>query len=104
MANNMMNMQKMMKEAQKLQKQMTDAQSELAKKAFIAKDPSGMVKVTVNGEKKVQALSIAPEAIDPDDPEMLEDLIIAAMNGALDKVDQAAENQLGQFTKNIPGL
>ncbi|MGX7348298.1 YbaB/EbfC family nucleoid-associated protein [Aerococcus vaginalis] len=102
MANNMMNMQKMMKEAQKLQKQMTDAQDELAKKEFTAKDPSGMVKVTVNGEKKVQALSIEPDAMDPEDPEMLEDLIIAATNKAIEKVDQETQNKFGQFTKGMP--
>ena len=79
-----MNMQQMMKQAQKMQEQMAKAQEEL-EEAEVEGSASGMVTVTMNGKKVLQSISIKPEAVDPDDVEMLEDLIVAAYNDAYEK-------------------
>ncbi|MDO4679947.1 MAG: YbaB/EbfC family nucleoid-associated protein [Aerococcus sp.] len=104
MANNMMNMQQLMKQAQKMQKQMEATQNDLKKQTFTGTEPSGMIEVTATGNKKITAIKIKPEAIDPDDPDMLEDLVLTAVNNALGKVDAATKQQLGAFTKGIPGF
>lgn len=82
-----MNMQAMMKQAQKLQEQMKQAQEEI-KNTEVEGSAGGMVTVTMTGDKRVTAVSIKPEAIDPDDVEMLEDLIAAAFNAATEKADE----------------
>ena len=80
-----MNMQAMMKQAQKLQEQMVKAQEELESSEIEGSSGGGLVTVTMNGKKKMTALSLKAEAVDPDDTEMLEDLIIAAYNDAYEK-------------------
>lgn len=81
------NMQAMMKQAQKLQEQMKQAQEEI-KNTEVEGSAGGMVTVTMTGDKRVTAVSIKPEAVDPDDVEMLEDLIAAAFNAATEKADE----------------
>ena len=83
-----MNMQAMMKQAQKLQEQMVKAQEELESSEIEGSSGGGLVTVTMNGKKKMTALSLKAEAVDPDDTEMLEDLIIAAYNDAYEKAEQ----------------
>ena len=83
-----MNMQALMKQAQQMQEQLKKAQDELKESEFIGSAGGGMVNVTVSGAKEMLAVSIKPEAVDPDDIEMLEDLITAAVNDALNKVSE----------------
>lgn len=99
------NMQGMMKQMQKMQKQMAKAQEELGEKR-IEGTAGGVVTVIVTGHKEVVEVNIKPEAVDPEDVEMLQDLVLAATNDALKKADDLANNTMGQFTKgmNLPGL
>lgn len=102
----MRNMGQMMKQVQKMQKEMLKAQEELKQKTVEATAGGGMVTVVASGDKRILEVKIAEEVVDPDDIEMLQDLILAATNEALKKVDEIAEKDLGKFTKglNIPGL
>ncbi|MDO4855554.1 MAG: YbaB/EbfC family nucleoid-associated protein [Limosilactobacillus gorillae] len=96
-----MNMQKMMKQAQKMQKQMMAEQEELAATEFVGLAPDDMVTVTLTGDKKVKDLKINPEAVDPDDVDMLSDLIVAALNDGLQKVDDATQDKMGKYTRGL---
>ena len=96
------NMNNLMKQAQKLQKQMEESQKELENSEFEASTGGGAVSVKVNGKKEVLSVNIKEEVVDPDDVEMLEDLILSAVNEALRKVDAAQAQQFGKY--NIPGL
>ena len=96
-----MNMQQMMKQAQKMQKQMMEEQAALAAQSFTGVAPDDMVKATFTGDKKLVDLQIKPAAVDPDDPEMLSDLVIAAVNDGLAQVDQATQAKLGKNTKGL---
>jgi nucleoid-associated protein EbfC len=100
------NMQKMMKQAQKLQRQMMEAQEALADERVEATSGGGMVKVVADGQQGIVEIKIDPEAVDPEDVEMLEDLILAAVSEALRKSRDLSEERLGAFTKGlkIPGL
>lgn len=95
-----MNMQALMKQAQQMQEQLKKAQDELKESEFIGSAGGGMVNVTVSGAKDVLAVSIKPEAVDPDDIEMLEDLITAAVNDALNKVSEKER----ELMPNMGGL
>ncbi len=95
-----MNMQALMKQAQQMQEQLKKAQDELKESEFIGSAGGGMVNVTVSGAKEVLAVSIKPEAVDPEDIEMLEDLVTAAVNDALNKV---AEKER-ELMPNMGGL
>lgn len=95
-----MNMQALMKQAQQMQEQLKKAQDELKESEFIGSTGGGMVNVTVSGAKEVLAVSIKPEAVDPDDIEMLEDLITAAVNDALNKVSEKER----ELMPNMGGL
>ena len=97
-----MNLNQLMKEAKKMQSDMEKSQEELAEKEFTATSGGEAVKVTVSGKKEIKELKIKPEVVDPDDIEMLEDLILTCVNEALRKVDSATNQAMGQF--NIPGL
>ena len=99
-------MQQLMKQAQKMQEQMAKAQEELEEAEITGESGSGLVKVVVNGKKVVRSLTIAPEAVDPDDVEMLEDLIAAAVNSAVAAVDKDSDEEMAKMTggMNIPGL
>jgi DNA-binding YbaB/EbfC family protein len=98
------NMQNMMKQMQKMQKEMAKAQEELGEKKIEGSAGGGMVTVVVTGHKEVVDVIIKPEAVDPDDIEMLQDLVLAATNDALKKVEDLTNSTMGQFTKgmNLP--
>ncbi|KZE11306.1 YbaB/EbfC family nucleoid-associated protein [Priestia aryabhattai] len=106
MMKGMGNMQKMMKQMQKMQKDMQKAQEELAEKTVEGTAGGGMVTVVVNGQKQVIDVNIKEDVVDPEDIEMLQDLVLAATNDALKQMDDLTNNTMGQFTKglNIPGL
>ena len=101
-----MNMQQMRKQARKMQEQLAAAQENIAQSTVDASAGGGMVKVTVNGEMQITSLKIDPEALDPEDVEMLEDMVTAAVNEALRGVGDLANRQMGAITGglNIPGM
>ena len=90
-------MQQLMKQAQKMQEQMAKAQEELEEAEIEGVSGGGVVKVVVNGKKVVSSISIDPAAVDTDDIEMLEDLIMAALNTAYEKADEMHDEKLGAF-------
>ena len=96
----------MMRRLQQMQASLAKAQKDIEESTVEASAGGGAVNVVVNGQPKVQSLKIAPEAVDPADVEMLEDLIVAAMNEALDKVREVQAKHFGGLTSglNIPGL
>ncbi len=100
------NMNQMMKQVKKMQEQMLKAQEELANKTVEGTAGGGVVTVTANGHKKLMNIVIKPEAVDPDDVEMLQDLVLTAVNDALAKADELANRDMSKFTGglNIPGL
>lgn len=100
------NMNQMIKQAQKMQEQMAKMQEEMESKTFEATAGGGAVKVTVAGNREVQGIEISPDVVDPDDIEMLQDLIVAAVNEGMRKVDADSASQMGALTGglNIPGL
>jgi len=102
----MKNMQQLMKQAQKMQEQMMKAQEELGSRTVEGTAGGGVVTVVATGHKAVQAITIKPEAVDPDDVEMLQDLVLAAVNDALKKADELVSSEMGKYTKgmNMPGL
>ena len=97
-----MNIGNLMKEAKKMQADMEKSQEELAQKEFDATAGGGAISVKVSGEKTIKEIKIQKDVVDPDDVEMLEDLILTCVNEALRKVDEAQAAQLGKF--NIPGF
>ena len=101
-----MNMQKMMKQAQKMQSKMQKKQEELKEKTMEASAGGGVVTVVVNGGQEVVDIDIDPDVLDPEDTEMLEDLILAATNEAMRKVQDMMEEEMGQLAGglNIPGM
>ena len=98
------NMNQMLKQAQKMQKQMETQQAELEAKEFSAAAGGGVVEVTVTGKREVTKVKIDPEAVDPDDVEMLEDLIMAATNEALRKCEEESQAQMSKITGGLSGL
>ncbi|TRW26059.1 YbaB/EbfC family nucleoid-associated protein [Criibacterium bergeronii] len=100
------NMNNMMKQVQKMQKDMQKMQEEIAQKEVDATVGGGMVKVVANGKKEIVSISINKEAVDPDDVEMLEDMVLTAVNQALEKVDELTNSSLGSITGglNLPGM
>lgn len=100
------NMNNMMKQMQKMQKQMTKAQEELHELSFEASAGGGMVTVTANGKKEIIDVQIKEEVVDPDDVEMLQDLVLAATNDVLKQIEDKTNDTMGQFTKglNMPGM
>ena len=97
-----MNLGNLMKEAKKMQADMEKSQAELAVKEFEASSGGGAITVKVSGEKTIKEIKIKPEVVDPDDVEMLEDLILTCVNEALRQVESAHAQSLGKY--NIPGL
>jgi len=95
-----------MRQAQELQAKLAKAQQELANITVKASSGGGAVKITINGQQKIQSLKISPEAINPDDVEMLEDLVLTAVNEAIAKSQELAAQRLGKLTGGlkIPGL
>ena len=97
-----MNMNNLMKQAKKMQEDMEKSQAELESKEFEATAGGGAISVKVSGQKILKEIKIQKDVVDPDDVEMLEDLILTCVNEALRKVDSAQADQLGKF--NIPGF
>jgi len=95
------NMQNMMKQMQKMQKKMAEAQEQLGQEQVEGTSGGGIVTVVVTGHKQVVDVKIKPEAVDPDDVEMLQDLVLAAVNDALKKAEDLSNNTMGQFTKGL---
>lgn len=93
-----MNMQQMMMKAQKMQQEIEKKQAELNATEFSATAGGGMVTVTVLGDKTVQSIKIDPACVDPDDVEMLEDLIIAGVNAAMKEASDTVEREMGRIT------
>lgn len=102
----MKGMGNMMKQAQQLQKKMMKMQEELGERTVEASSGGGMVKVVANGKQQVVSLDIEKEVVDPDDVEMLRDLVLAAVNDALQKSQEMVSQEMGKLTGglNIPGL
>ena len=98
-----MNMQQMMRQAQKMQKQMEENQKALEEKEFTAAAGGGAVEVTVSGKKEVTKVKLAEEVVDPDDVEMLEDLIMAATNEALRKMEAETQAVMSKLTGGLGG-
>lgn len=100
------NMNNMIKQAQKMQQDMLKMQEEMETSEFEASAGGGVVTVKMSGKKELTQISIKPEAVDPDDVEMLEDLILTAVNDALSKVDSANATKMSSITGglNIPGI
>lgn len=100
------NMQQLARQAQKLQQQMEKVQEELEAREFEASAGGGVVTAKVNGKKELLSLGIKPEAVDPDDVEMLSDMIVAAVNEALRQAAETTEREMGKLTggMGMPGL
>ena len=101
-----MNMQKMLKDLQKMQGKMMKAQADLQAQSYEAEAGGGMVKITLNGQGQITAIKLHPDCVDKEDVEALEDLIMAAVNSAMKKKEEAAQASMGSLTQgmNIPGL
>ena len=100
------NMQSMIRQAQKMQEEMLKAQEELGEKTVEASVGGGVVTVVANGKKELVSIEIKPEAVDPEDVEMLQDLIVSAVNEAMRKAEDMATSSMSRITggMNIPGL
>ena len=98
------NMNNLMKQAQKMQKQMEEQQKALEEKEFTAAAGGGAVEVTISGKKQVTKVKLSEEVVDPDDIEMLEDLIVAAVNEALRKVEEETSSSMAKLTGGLGGL
>lgn len=101
-----MNIHKMLKQAQQMQQKLAETQAQLAEKTVEATSGGGKVKVTANGAGEVLSIKIDPQVVDPQDVEMLEDLVLSAVKQALEDAKTMAGNEMGKITSglNIPGL
>ena len=97
------NMNNLMKQAQRMQRQMEEGQKELETKEFTAKAGGGAVEVTVSGKKEILNVKLSEEAVDPDDIETLQDMIIAATNEALKQAEEANNELMGKMTGGLGG-
>jgi len=100
------NMQGMMKQAQKMQEQMAELQEDLDSREYEIKAGGGAVTLVINGKKEVLSLDISPEIVDPDDIEMLSDILVAAVNEGIKKVEDTNQSEMSKITGqlSIPGL
>ena len=100
------NMNNMMKQMKKMQEEMEKAQSDIEEKEFKSTSGGGVVSATVNGKRELVSIKIDPDVIDPEDSEMLEDLVTAAVNDAMKKAEEYSTESMGKLTGglNIPGL
>ena len=100
------NMQAMLKQAQKMQEDIEAKRLELEQKEYVVTSGGGMVEITMTGKHEVKAIGINPEVVDPEDVEMLEDMLVAALNEVTRQIDEEAERELNSVTGglNIPGL
>lgn len=106
MAGGPQNMQAMIKQAQKMQEQIEAKKAELEAKEYVVSSGGGMVEVTMTGKHEVKAIGINPEVVDPEDVEMLEDMLVAALNEAARQIEEEQEREMDSATGglNIPGL
>ena len=100
------NMQSMIKQAQKMQEEMTEKQAELEALEYDVAAGGGVINVKINGKKEILSVKIDPEVVDPDDVETLEDLIVAAVNEAINKVETVYNEEMQKITgpMGVPGL
>ena len=98
------NMNNLMKQAQRMQRQMEEGQKELETKEFTAAAGGGAVEVTVSGKKELLSIKLAEEIVDPEDIETLQDAILAAVNGALHKADEESEALMSKMTGGLGGF
>ena len=98
------NMNNLMKQAQRMQRQMEENQKALEEASFTAKAGGGAVEVTVSGKKEVTAIKLSKDAVDPDDVEMLEDLILAAIGEAMKQADEASSAMMNKMTGGMGGF
>ena len=98
------NMANLMKQAQRMQRQMEEGQKELETKEFSASAGGGAVEATVSGKKELLKITLSQEVVDPDDVEMLQDLILAAVNEAMRKAEEASAELMGKMTGGLGGL
>lgn len=100
------NMQAMLKQAQKMQENIEAKKAELEAKEYVVTSGGGMVEITMTGKHEVKAIGINPEVVDPEEIDMLEDMLVAALNEATRQIDEEAERELDSVTGglNIPGL
>ncbi len=101
-----MNMNNLMKQAQKMQEQMAKTQAELEEKVIDVTSGGGAVKVVINGKKEIQEITIKPEVVDPDDVEMLQDLVLTAVNEAIRQIEEMANGEMSKLTggMGMPGM
>ena len=97
-------MNALLKQAQQMQEEMVKAQESLAEETVEASAGGGMVKVTMSGDIKLQSIQIDPEAIDPDDADMLSDMVLAAVNEAIRSAQELATSKMGGITGGMPGM
>ncbi|MDD6351927.1 MAG: YbaB/EbfC family nucleoid-associated protein [Lachnospiraceae bacterium] len=98
------NMNNLMKQAQRMQRQVEEAQKDLETKEITASAGGGAIEVTVSGKREVTKVKIDPEAVDPEDVETLEDLVMAAVNEALHQVDEQSQAVMSKFTGGMGGM
>ena len=98
------NMNSMMKKVQKMQQEMARTQQEIEEKEFSSTAGGGVIEAVVNGKKEVVKIKIDEDVVDPEDTEMLEDLVVAAINDALKKADEYSQKEMGKLTGNIKFL
>ncbi|MBE6016220.1 MAG: YbaB/EbfC family nucleoid-associated protein [Lachnospiraceae bacterium] len=98
------NMNNLLKQAQKMQKQMEEAQTALEEEVVTATAGGGAIEVTMTGKKVLTSVKIDKDAVDPEDVEMLEDMVMAAVNEALKKVDELSEEKMAKFTRGVGGF
>ena len=106
MGGGLQNMQAMQKQARQMQTISENKKAELEEKEYVVSSGGGMVEVTVSGKREIKAIGINPEVVDPEDVEMLEDMLIAALNEAMRQVEEEEDRELSAVTGglNIPGL
>lgn len=102
MMRGMGNMQGMMKQVQKMQKEMGEAQEKLNETEFTGSSTNDLVKVVFTGNRRMKDIQIKDEVVDPEDTEMLQDLIVMAVNDVLEKIDTESEKTMGKYTKGLP--
>ena len=98
------NMNNLMKQAQRMQRQMEEASKAMEEAEVTSTAGGGAVEVTVSGKKEILKIKLSPEVVDPDDIEMLEDLIVAATNEGLRKIDEMSEQSMGKITGGMGGF
>ena len=100
------NMNSMIKQAQKMQDEITELQNDIEAREFSATSGGGVVEVVVTGAKNLKSLTIKPEAVDPEDVEMLQDLVISAVNEAISNIEETTEEDMSKITGGVslPGL